>query len=93
MSESSRRGFLKYAGVGVAAAGAAAVAPTVFSGAADAATPSKESTKVPGEARGSMAAYVSDVHGDEMTVMVEGREVVVRDKALVARLARHMHAS
>ncbi|MBE7188518.1 twin-arginine translocation signal domain-containing protein [Jatrophihabitans endophyticus] len=93
MTESSRRGFLKYAGAGVAAAGAAAVVPTVLAGSADAATPAAaESEKVPGEARGSLAAYVSDVHGSEMTVMVEGREVVVHDKALVARLARHLHS-
>lgn len=91
MTESSRRGFLKYAGAGVAAAGAAAVVPTVLAGSADAA-PAHESHKVPGEARGSLAAYVTDVHGSEMTVMIEGREVVIHDKALVARLARHVHA-
>lgn len=92
MTESSRRGFLKYAGAGVAAAGAAAVVPTAFAGSANAETAHAKPEKVPSEARGSMVAYINDVHGDEMTVMVEGREVVVHDKALVTKLARHMHA-
>lgn len=90
MSESSRRGFLKYAGAGVAAAGAAAVVPTALAGSADAAQPKK--TAVPSHARGALVAHVDNVHGDAMTLMIEGREVVVHDKELVAQLARHMHA-
>ena len=89
MTDSSRRGFLKYAGMGVAAAGAAAVVPTALAGSADAAQPKKAT--VPGHARGALLAHGDNVHGDAMTLMIEGREVVVHDKDLVARLAQHMH--
>lgn len=90
MPESSRRGFLKYAGVGAAAVGAAAVVPTALAGSANAAEPDE---KMPAGANGALLAHVPDVHGDEMVVMVEGREVVIHDKKLITRLARHMHAS
>jgi hypothetical protein len=35
-----------------------------------------------------MAAYVRDVRSGEVALMIEGREVVITDKRLVARLAR-----
>ncbi len=35
-----------------------------------------------------MAAYIHDVNKGEVALMVEGREVIVTDKQLVARLAR-----
>ena len=84
MTDASRRGFLATAGVGAAAIGMAAVAPS-----AGAAKPTgAEQAKVPAHASGSMVAHVADVHGDTVTLFVGEREVVVRDKDLVARLAR-----
>jgi len=90
MSDSSRRGFLKVAGVGVAAAGAAAVIPS----AANASTPQHaEGVTLPDGAEPSMVAYVEDVHSGKVALMVEGQEYVVTDHQLVARLAHAMHAA
>jgi hypothetical protein len=44
-------------------------------------------------ASGSMVAYVDDVSRGELAVMIEGREVVVTDHDLVARLATAVHAA
>lgn len=38
------------------------------------------------EAAGSLVAYVADVRGHEVSIMVGEREVVVRDRDLIARL-------
>jgi len=84
MYEAPRRGFLKVAGAGVAAAGAAVATAS----AASASTP----LRVPSDASGALVAYITDVHGGEISVMVEGREVVITDHDLVARLARAIHA-
>lgn len=70
------------AGVGTAAGVAVFVAP----GAA-AAAPSEDVT-VPEGAEGAMAAYIHDLTKGEVALMVEGHEVIVTDKQLVARLAR-----
>jgi hypothetical protein len=86
MSESTRRGFLKVAGAG-AAAGVAAVA-------VGAATRSGRHTVdgastaavMPAHASGPLVAYVRDVRGAEVSVMVGETEVVVHDADLVARL-------
>jgi hypothetical protein len=86
MSESTRRGFLKAAGAG-AAAGVAAVA-------VGAATKSGHRTvegtataaALPAGASGPLVAYVRDVRGAEVSVMVGETEVVVHDADLVARL-------
>jgi hypothetical protein len=84
MYEAPRRGFLKVAGAGVAAAGAA----TVTAASASAATP----MTVPAGAEGALVAYITDVKRGEISVMVEGREVVITDHDLVARLAHAIHA-
>ncbi len=90
MSDSTRRGFLKVAGVGAAAAGAAAVIPT----AANASTPSKsDALTLPNGAEPSMVAYVEDVHTGKVALMVEGREYTVTDHQLVARLAHALHSA
>jgi hypothetical protein len=81
MTDSSRRTFLRTAGLSTAAGVAAAV---VAPGAADAA----EDTTLPANASGPMAAYIHDVRKGELALMIEGREVIVTDKRLVARLAR-----
>jgi hypothetical protein len=82
MNDATRRGFLAMAGAGTAAGVAVIVAP----GAA-AALPSEDVT-VPPDAEGAMAAYIHDLTRGEVALMVEGREVIVTDKQLVARLAR-----
>lgn len=83
MSDSTRRGFLTLAGA-TAAAGAAAVA---IPSAAGAATPA-EDTSLPSNAAPSMVVYVSDVKSGKATLMIDGAEVHVTDKVLVARIAR-----
>ncbi len=82
MNDATRRGFLAMAGAGTAAGVAMAVAPG-----ASAATVSDEVT-MPPDAEGAMAAYIHDVQKGEVSLMVEGREFIVTDKQLVARLAR-----
>jgi hypothetical protein len=82
MNDATRRGFLTAAGVGTAAGVAVIVAP-----AATAKPPGEDLTMPPG-AEGAMAAYIHDLTKGELALMVEGREVIVTDKQLVARLAR-----
>lgn len=82
MSEAiSRRGFLTTAGVVTAAGVALAVAPR------SAGASAREDLALPSGAAGAMAAYIHDVQHGEVALMVEGREVIVTDKQLVARLA------
>jgi hypothetical protein len=84
MSESTRRGFLKVAGAG-AAAGAAAVAAGAVARSGH--TPAAVAgATVPAHASGPLVAYVRDVRGAEVSVMVGETEVVVHDADLVARL-------
>ncbi len=84
MSDSTRRGFLKIAGAG-AAVGAAAVATTAATqGGTRSGAPA---AAVPAGATGALVAYVRDVRGAEVSVLVGDTEVVVRDRDLVARLA------
>jgi hypothetical protein len=85
MSDASRRNFLAVAGIGTVAGVAAVAIPAAT---ASAATPAAEELTVPAGAEGSMAAYIHDVHKGEVALMVEGREVIVTDKQLVARLTR-----
>ena len=86
MNQASRRGFLATAGVGAAAVGIAAIAPG-----AQAATDASAKITTPAHASGSLVAHVADVKGDTVTLLVDEREVVVRDAELVARLARAAH--
>ena len=80
MTDSTRRAFLTTAGLGTAAGVAAVMAPVSAQAAEDA--------TLPAGAHGPMAAYVHDVRKGEVALMIEGREVIVTDKRLVARLAR-----
>ncbi|WP_375502582.1 twin-arginine translocation signal domain-containing protein [uncultured Jatrophihabitans sp.] len=90
MSDSTRRGFLKVAGTGVAVAGAVAVVPS----AAHAATRKDPDTlALPDGAEASLVAYVEDVSTGKVALMVEGHEYTVIDHQLVARLAHAMHAA
>lgn len=93
MTGSNRRNFIKTAGIGAAAVGAAALVPTATAtgslGEKEAAAPQ---LKVPEGASGSMVAYVQDVAKGEVSVMVEGREVTITDHQLVAKLAHAVHS-
>jgi hypothetical protein len=80
MTDSTRRGFLAAAGLGTAAGVVAAAIGPVPAQAA-------EEAVLPADAQGAMAAYIHDVRKGEVALMIEGHEVVVRDKRLVARLA------
>ena len=82
MNDATRRGFLTAAGVGTAAGVAVIVAPAAL------AKPPSEDLTMPLGAEGAMAAYIHDLTKGEVALMVEGREVIVTDKQLVARLAR-----
>lgn len=85
MEHSTRRNFFAVTGVGTAVGIASLAAPS----AADAA--SIDQVRVPAGAASSMAAYVSNVHRGEVTLMVSDREVTVIDKQLAARLAHAFH--
>lgn len=87
MTDSTRRTFLAMAGAGAAVGATAAALP------AGAAAPAAEDLRLPSDAEGAMAAYIHDVTKGELTLMIDGREVVVTDKELVARLARAFAAA
>ena len=85
----SRRGFLKAAAVGAAAAGVVAIAPKVLTSATNSSTTSSEEADVPlGRITGPVVAYVRDVSTGEVVVMMGSKEVVRRDPSLATRLAR-----
>jgi hypothetical protein len=95
---STRRGFMKIAGAGVAAAGVGGIAsgvPTpVFvggsasavSGAVGAADGDASADADPGTDADAVVAYVQNSRTGEVAVMAGGREVTVIDHQLVARL-------
>lgn len=96
MNGSNRRTFFKTAGVGAAAAGAVALAPSALSATSagrPTGTPATPVAALPPEASGSMVAYIHDVASGEVSVMVEGREVTVTDHQLVAKIATALHSS
>ena len=80
MANPVRRDLFKVAGAGAVAVGAAALTAD----GADAAGP----TALPPDAhRHEILAHVRDARTGRITVMVEGREVEIVDRDLVARLA------
>lgn len=86
MSNSTRRGFLAASGVGAAAVGVAAIAPSIAGGRrTDSDTSSTEDAA---EVKGPLVAYVKDASTGEVAVMVGENEVLVTDKKLVAHIAR-----
>ncbi len=91
MSDSSRRGFLKAAGTGAAAAGVISVVPAVATRHGRSEPDAKKGVQLPDGAGGPLIAYVQDVHTGEVSVMVEGHEVSVTDHDLVAKLAHALH--
>lgn len=92
MQDLSRRGFLKVAGKGAAAAGLVAVAPTALLATAGAATkpkaPKREATVRPVASSENLVVHIPNPRSGEIRFMVGEREVVRHDRALVARLVR-----
>lgn len=86
MSESTRRGFLKVAGAGAAAGAAVVAVGAAAKSGHKAVEGAGTATSVPAHASGPLVAYVRDVRGAEVSVMVGETEVVVHDADLVARL-------
>jgi hypothetical protein len=86
MPDSTRRGFLALTGGGVAAAGAAAVAPALLAGGRDAGAAGPDLPEV--KVDGPLIAYVSDVSTGELVVMVGEQEISAIDRELVGRIAR-----
>jgi hypothetical protein len=82
MTDTSRRRFLGVAGAGAAAVGTTALLPSVASAA---------QTRLHGASTSSVVAYVGDPTSDELTLMVDEREVVVHDRDLVHRLLNVVH--
>ena len=78
MSETSRRRFIGVTGAGAAAVGATALAP----GSAFASQTHRTATAP----RHRSSPTSADVDSDEVTLMVDEREVVVHDRDLVHRL-------
>jgi hypothetical protein len=91
MSDSSRRGFLKVAGAGVAAAGAAAV--VVAQHESGAGSDTVDAAALPASAKREMLVHVRDVHTGAISLMVEGREVTVHDRDLATRIAGALHGA
>jgi hypothetical protein len=81
MNDSTRRGFLAAAGAGAVAGAAVVAAP-------GASAVTREDSKLPSGAEGSLAAYIHDLRRGEVALMIEGHQVIVTDRPLVARLAQ-----
>jgi hypothetical protein len=77
MSGTSRRRFIGVAGAGAAAVGATTLVPAVASAA---------QTRLHGRSARSTVVACVDPGSDEVTLMVDEREVVIRDRDLVNRL-------
>jgi hypothetical protein len=89
MNEATRRGFLATAGVGAIAGAALVAAPGITGGSSrDKSVPATASVPdLPADASGAMAAVIHDVQKGEVALMVQGHQVLVTDKKLVAQLA------
>ena len=92
MQDISRRGFLKVARNGIAAAGLVAVAPTALAATAGAAIKPKASkptpTVRPVSSKENLVIHVPNPSTGEIHFMVGTRDVVRHDRALVARVVR-----
>ena len=92
MQDISRRGFLKVARNGIAAAGIVAAAPTALLATAGAAVKPKASKPAPAvrpvSSKENLVIHVPNPSTGEIHFMVGTREVVRHDRALVARLVR-----
>jgi hypothetical protein len=92
MQDISRRGFLKVARNGIAAAGLVAAAPTALIATAGAAAKPKATkatpTVRPVSSNENLVIHVPNPSTGEIHFMVGTREVVRHDRALVTRLVR-----
>lgn len=89
MASSSRRNFLALAGAGAAGVGLSSAIGKVSSDTLGlGATPAADTpAAVPSSLTGSLVAYIDDVHGDELSLMIGEDEIVLRDPVLIARIA------
>ena len=82
----TRRGFLKAAAIGAAAAGAVAAAPALLSHGASALT-ANEATPLPSVGkRNPVVVYIRNAAKGEIVIMSGTREYVVKDSILASRL-------
>jgi hypothetical protein len=96
MAASSRRSFLTIAGAGAAGVGLSTALGGLTRTAAGAPSPADVPPAVPADLDGALVAYIENVQGDSVSLMLGAQEVVVSDPALVARLvdaASTLHSS
>lgn len=92
MATLTRRGFIKQSSLGAAALGALVAAPGLDISSAGTAGAEVAATGLPAaEVTGPLVAHVRDIASGEISVLVDTREFIVRDPALVARLVRAIH--
>ena len=84
MADTTRRGFLVFAGAGTAAAAVGAVAGAKMLGGDDAAARLSPEELAQAE---SFVVHVKDVRSGRMAIMVGDREVDLTDRELAQRLA------
>ncbi len=88
MTQLTRRSLLRQAPVGAAVFGLLPAMPALAAiGRSPAAMP-----RLPAAVAGSMMVHVKDLAAGEMTLLVGSREIVVRNRRLVAELAAAAHA-
>ena len=85
MAKLTRQALLKQTAAGAATIGALAAVPGLITAHATALTEAGSAAEAP---RRAMVAYVRDTTKEELTVLVGTREITVRDRALVRRLAK-----
>jgi hypothetical protein len=94
MTELSRRSFLARTGAGAATAGLIAAMPSIATSAsAAAATKAQDPSRAPATtdtelAPASLVVHVPDPRTGEIHFLIGTREVVHKDRALVARMLR-----
>lgn len=93
MAEISRRNFLRNTGTGIAAVGLIAVAPSVMVSEAGAATKTKVAARPktmvrPASTSETVVAHIPNPRTGDIHFLVGSREVIHRDRALVARILR-----
>jgi hypothetical protein len=90
MSDITRRSFLKQSGVTAAAAGALVAVPKGLSRTQTKAASARRTTTAAAKASVDrhLVVHVPDTRKGELRVLIGERQVVIRDRELVSRLAR-----
>ena len=91
MTELSRRAFLARTGAGVMTAGLVAAIPTIASAdekRAESVRPNEAASTDTQGVRGPLVIHVPDPRTGEVHFMIGTKEVVHKDRALIARLMR-----